>query len=149
MIFQKCYNLQIQIKIIVSMSKKLVAALLTILLPIYSFANEVVSTHLNATSSTLAIIAVVIFCFAYILVVTEDITHLNKSKPVVLAAGIIWILVALVGNATNSSSIVSANFDHVMIEYGELLLFLIVAMAYINLMEDRNVFEKLKSNRFQ
>ena len=127
------------------MSKKLVAALLSILLPICSFANDAVSTHLNETSNTLAIIAVVVFCLAYIFVVTEDLTHLNKSKPVVLAAGIIWILVALVGNATDSSSIVSANFDHVMIEYGELLLFLLVAMAYINLMEDRNVFGKLKS----
>ncbi len=127
------------------MSKKLLATLLTLLLPISSFANEVISTHLNATSSTLAIIAVVIFCFAYILVVTEDFTHLNKSKPVVLAAGIIWIIVALVGKSTDSADIVSANFDHIMIEYGLLLLFLIVAMAYINLMEDRNVFDKLKS----
>ena len=128
------------------MSKKFVATLLALLLPIYSFANDAtVPTHLNATSSTLAIIAVVIFCLAYLFVVTEDITHLNKSKPVVLAAGIIWVLVALVGNSTNSSSIVSASFDHVMIEYAELLLFLIVAMAYINLMENRNVFEKLKS----
>jgi Na+/H+ antiporter NhaD/arsenite permease-like protein len=146
MISQKCYNLINQNKTLVPMSKKLVVTLLALLLPIYSFANETaVSTHLNATSSTLAIIAVVIFCLAYIFVITEDLTHLNKSKPVVLAAGIIWILVALVGNATDSANIVSANFDHVMIEYGELLLFLIVAMAYINLMEDRNVFEKLKS----
>jgi Na+/H+ antiporter NhaD/arsenite permease-like protein len=127
------------------MLKKLVAVLLIILLPICSFANDAVSTHLNETSNTLAIIAIVVFCLAYIFVVTEDLTHLNKSKPVVLAAGIIWVLVALVGNATDSSSIVSANFDHVMIEYGELLLFLLVAMAYINLMEDRNVFGKLKS----
>ncbi len=70
------------------MSKKLVAALLSVLLPICSFANDAVSTHLNETSNTLAIIAVVVFCLAYIFVVTEDLTHLNKSKPVVLAAGL-------------------------------------------------------------
>ena len=127
------------------MSKKLVAILLSILLPISSFANETLPSHLNATSHTLAIIAVAIFCLAYLFVVTEDLTHLNKCKPVVLAAGIIWVLVALIANSTGSSDIVSASFNHVMIEYGELLLFLLVAMAYVNLMEDRNVFEKLKS----
>ena len=131
------------------MSKKLIVVLLTILLPIYSFAKNAVSTHLNATDHTLAIIAVVVFCLAYLFVAIEDLTHLNKSKPVVLAAGIIWVLVALVDNSIDSSSIVSANFDHVMIEYGELLLFLIVTMAYINLMEGRNVFEKLKRGRFR
>lgn len=125
--------------------KKSFLVLVAAMLPILSFASEAISPHINATSHPLAIASVVVFCIAYALVVTEDFTHLNKSKPVVLAAGIIWIFVALIGNATSTSNIVNASFDHVMVEYGELLLFLIVAMAYINLMEERYVFEKLKS----
>ena len=125
------------------MTKKLIA-LLCILIPAISFAGESVPV-LDATTHTMAIIAVVVFVIAYLLVMTEDVTHLNKSKPIIVSAGIIWVLVALVGKSLGQSDIVNDNFSHIMVEYGELLLFLVVAMAYINLMEDRNVFEKLKS----
>ncbi len=125
------------------MTKKLIA-LLCILLPALSFAGESAPV-LDATTHTMAIIAVVVFVITYLLVMTEDVTHLNKSKPVIIGAGIIWVLVALVGKSFGQSDIVNDNFSHIMVEYGELLLFLVVAMAYINLMEDRNVFEKLKS----
>ncbi|MCL4123934.1 UNVERIFIED_CONTAM: hypothetical protein GTU68_006082 [Idotea baltica] len=127
------------------MLKKTSLISLISLLPILSFASSSTNGDLGAPTNVYSIIAVAVFCIAYLFVVTEDFTHLNKSKPVVLAAGIIWALVAIVGNTTHAGHIVSANFDHIMVEYGELLLFLMVAMAYINLMEDRNVFEKLKS----
>lgn len=127
------------------MLKKTSLISLMSLLPILSFASSSANGDLGAPTNIYSIIAVVVFCIAYLFVITEDFTHLNKSKPVVLAAGVIWALVAIVGKTTHAGHIVSANFDHIMVEYGELLLFLMVAMAYINLMEDRNVFEKLKS----
>ncbi|MDE4972197.1 sodium:proton antiporter, partial [Francisella tularensis subsp. holarctica] len=69
----------------------------------------------------------------------------KKSKPVIVATGVIWILEAIVGESLGADNIDHSNFNHIMTEYGELLLFLLDAMAYINLMEDRNVFAKLKS----
>ncbi len=41
-------------------------------------------------------IALAIFFLAYSLVIAEEYLHLRKSKPVIVAAGIIWALVALV-----------------------------------------------------
>ncbi len=43
----------------------------------------------------LAIGVPVIFALAYLLVVLEEVTHMRKSKPVILAAGMIWTLIAI------------------------------------------------------
>ena len=43
-----------------------------------------------------AIAALAIFAVAYALVIAEEATQLRKSKPVVVAAGLIWIMLALV-----------------------------------------------------
>ena len=37
-----------------------------------------------------------IFALAYLLVIAEEAIHLRKSKPVVIAAGLIWTLLAAV-----------------------------------------------------
>ncbi|MDE4938423.1 sodium:proton antiporter, partial [Francisella tularensis subsp. holarctica] len=70
-------------------------------------------------------------------------------KPVFVSAGLIWIIVAIVGESLGADNIVHSNFKHIMTEYGELLLFLLFAMAYINLMEDRNFFAKLNSSHLR
>ncbi|KEI34872.1 Na+/H+ antiporter NhaD type [Francisella sp. W12-1067] len=130
------------------MLKKFNLIIAILLLPLLSFASDgssLKAISVNAINQPLAIAAIVVFVLAYLFVMTEDYTKLNKSKPVILAAGVIWILVAIVGESFGANNIVQSNFDHIMTEYGELLLFLLVAMAYINLMEDRNIFEKLKS----
>jgi len=49
----------------------------------------------NMTGTFLGIFALVLFVGAYCLVIFEEQLHLRKSKPVLLAAGIIWVLVAL------------------------------------------------------
>ena len=36
-----------------------------------------------------------LFALAYLLVMLEEFTHMRKSKPVMLAAGLIWVLIAL------------------------------------------------------
>ncbi|MFA6687743.1 MAG: sodium:proton antiporter, partial [Desulfuromonas sp.] len=71
--------------------------LLTLLLTLFALpavASEGGSQILNMTGSTLGITALVLFVAAYCLVIAEEQIHLRKSKPVLLAAGIIWILVA-------------------------------------------------------
>ena len=49
----------------------------------------------DLTGSGYAIAALVVFCIAYALVIAEDQIHLRKSKPVIFAAGLIWVLTAL------------------------------------------------------
>ena len=41
------------------------------------------------------IAALAIFVLAYALMLSEKYLHLRRSKPVIVAAGIIWILVSL------------------------------------------------------
>ena len=89
--------------------------------------------------------ALAIFAFAYIFVMLEEFTHLRKSKPVILAAGIMWILVAWQYASLGYPHQAEAAIRHNILEYAELLLFLLVAMTYINAMEERLVFEALKS----
>ena len=89
--------------------------------------------------------AVVIFIAAYSLVILEENLHLRKSKPVIVAAGFIWMLVAFayasLGNTHEAEELVRHN----ILEFAELFLFLLAAMTYINTMEERGIFEVLRA----
>ena len=91
------------------------------------------------------IISIVLFIIAYAFVMTEEVTHLRKSKPVLFAAGIIWAMIAWVGLQTGDSYTVKKELMDAFDEFNQLMLFLLVAMTYINSMTERNVFEKLRS----
>ena len=93
----------------------------------------------------ISIISLLIFVIAYGLVVTEEVTHLRKSKPVLFAAGMIWAMIAWVGAKNDFSHSVEDAIMHAFSEFSQLMLFLLVAMTFINSMTERNVFEKLRS----
>ncbi|MCP4406657.1 MAG: sodium:proton antiporter [Gammaproteobacteria bacterium] len=76
---------------------------------------------------------------------SEEFTHLRKSKPVVLAAGIIWVLVALTYAGHGDTHTAEQAVRHNILEYAELFLFLLVAMTYINAMDERQVFQALRA----
>lgn len=75
----------------------------------------------------------------------EEKLHLRKSKPVLVAAGIIWGMIGFVYTQNGMSEISEAAFKHNLLEYSELLLFLLVAMTYINAMEERNLFDAIRA----
>ncbi|MCG6861282.1 MAG: sodium:proton antiporter NhaD [Chromatiaceae bacterium] len=101
--------------------------------------------NLDLTSHTVGIVALVIFVVAYGFVMAEEFTHLRKSKPVLLAAGVIWAMIALVyanhGLPHAAEHAIRLN----ILEYAELFLFLLVAMTYINSMDERLVFDALRA----
>lgn len=99
----------------------------------------------DLTGSPLGMIAILLFVGAYVLVIMEEKLHLRKSKPVMLAAGIIWILVAITYKGLGEPDAAHHAIIQNLLEYGELFLFLLVAMTYINAMDDRNVFQALRS----
>lgn len=128
--------------------KNALLVLLTVFLPGQLWASEASPTShtLGYTSSTIGIICVIFFIVAYIFVMTEEFSHLRKSKPVVLAGGVIWAMVAIMAQQKGVSvEELHASLDHNIKEYAELLLFLLVAMTYINSMTERDVFEALRS----
>jgi Na+/H+ antiporter NhaD/arsenite permease-like protein len=87
----------------------------------------------------------VIFCVTYALVFAEEKLHLRKSKPVMVAAGLIWILVAIAFHHDGRAPQASVELRNVLLEYAELFLFLLSAMSFVNAMVERNVFEVLRT----
>jgi len=102
------------------------------------------SEMLDLTRSGLGIAALVIFVLAYALVISEEKIHLRKSKPVVVAAGLIWALVAIAYGAAGESALAEELVRHNLLEFVELFLFLLAAMTYINTMEERGIFNLLR-----
>jgi Na+/H+ antiporter NhaD/arsenite permease-like protein len=91
------------------------------------------------------ILSLVVFAVAYVLVISEETIHLRKSKPVMVAAGIIWALVAIAYRQAGQSELVEEMVQHGLLEFVELFLFLLAAMTYINTMDERGVFDVLRS----
>ncbi len=100
---------------------------------------------LNLTMHWAGFTALAIFVTSYAFVMAEEFTHLRKSKPVVLAAGLIWAIIAIAYSGTPHYEVVEHEIRHSFLEYAELAFFLLVAMTYINALEERNVFNSLKS----
>ncbi|MGC9446246.1 sodium:proton antiporter NhaD [Cereibacter johrii] len=100
---------------------------------------------LDLTSHWAGILSLVIFVAAYILVVFEEATHLRKSKPVMLAAGLIWLLIGLAYAIAGRGEETYELSAHIIEEYGELFLFLLVAITYVNTLEERRGFEVLRA----
>jgi NhaD family Na+/H+ antiporter len=88
--------------------------------------------------------AIALFVLAYLMVVLEEFTRLRKSQPVILAAGVIWALLAVVTTRQGMPEAAHAAVGSYLLEYAELLLFLLAAMTYVNAMSERNVFEALR-----
>nr|WP_321529736.1 sodium:proton antiporter NhaD [uncultured Desulfuromonas sp.] len=119
--------------------------LLFILLAVPAFASGGGGHEIpDLTGSVLGILSLILFVGAYSLVIMEEQLHMRKSKPVLLAAGVIWVLVAFAYKHIDPAMPHEA-IKHNLIEYAELFLFLLSAMTYINAMEERNVFQALRS----
>ncbi|CAH1553237.1 sodium:proton antiporter NhaD [Vibrio rotiferianus] len=103
------------------------------------------TSDLNLVNSTVGYAALIFFTIAYILVMLEEYLQMRKSKPVLLAAGLIWILIGYTFAQHNQADIAKAALEHNLLEYAELLLFLLVAMTYINAMEERRLFDALQA----
>lgn len=101
--------------------------------------------HLDLTQHGVGFAALAIFVLAYALVMAEEFTHLRKSKPVMLAAGIIWAMIAAVYVSHGMPHQAEDAVRHNLLEYAELMLFLLVAMTYINAMQERRIFDALRS----
>ena len=61
-------------------------------------------TSLDMIFSPVGIFCILIFIIAYGFVMAEEFTHFRKSKPVILAATIIWVVIAYVASQDPSIS---------------------------------------------
>ena len=100
--------------------------------------------NLDLTQHWVGYLCLGIFVLAYAAVIMEERWHLRKSKPVMVAAGLIWGLIggvyAMHGDKHSVDLVVRDNLQ----EFGALFLFLLAAMTYINAMEERGLFLALR-----
>jgi NhaD family Na+/H+ antiporter len=115
-----------------------------LMLPLPAAASAMGDT-LDLTSTWVGITSIIVFVIAYSMVIGEEFLHLRKSKPVMVAAGIIWTLVAIAYASHGDTHTASAAIRHNILEYAELFLFLLAAMTYINTLEEREVFNALRA----
>ncbi len=90
-------------------------------------------------------ICIFVFVFALSMVMMEEFTYLRKSKPVLASAGLIWFLIALVAAKTGTSQAAEQAVRANLLQYAELMLFMLVAMTYVNALNERLVFSSLRS----
>lgn len=99
---------------------------------------------LDLTGHWAGVLSLIIFVVAYVMVIFEETTHMRKSKPVMLAAGLIWALIGTAYAIAGQSEAAHAHAIEIIEEYGELFLFLIVAITYVNTLEERRAFDVLR-----
>lgn len=115
-----------------------------LLLPVSSFASEHSPERLDLTQHAVGFMALFVFVIAYALVILEEQLHLNKSKPVLMAAGIIWLMIGVVYQSHGIDEAAEVALRHNFLDFSELFFFLLVAMTYINAMLERGVFDALR-----
>ena len=127
----------------------LLMSILIFIFPQVSFAAGAGDLPLiNLTTHWVGYASLAIFVFAYVLVILEDKIHMRKSKPVMLAAGIIWAMVAIIYAQQPDDAFhhtAEVLIRHNLLEFVELFLFLLAAMTYINTMTERGIFDSLRS----
>lgn len=124
------------------------ALLLLIVSSGYAFASGEEASgpgHLNVGLHWAGILCLFIFVGSYAAVLAEEYTHMRKSKPVLLGAGLIWITIGIIAPqyGVDHHGVKAAVF-HGLGEYASLMLFLLSAMTYIATLQDRNVFDVIR-----
>ncbi len=110
-----------------------------------SVAEAAVATSGVSAAGWVGPACLLLFAGAYVLVILEDHIHLRKSIPVLMAAGLIWTMIGFAQEHVGGQEVVEAALHHSFLEFSELFFFLLVAMTYINTLEERNVFSALQS----
>ncbi len=123
-------------------SLRLVIALGGILAPTVALAAGAAA---DLTGGAIGWLAVAVFVVAYAVVISEEFTELRKSKPVIIAAGVIWVLVAVAYAEQGRADEAATLLRHNLLEYSEIMLFLLSAMTFINTLEERGVFKALRA----
>ncbi len=118
---------------------------LVYLFPVVALAGNEAHATLDLTRHIVGYLSIALFMLAYALVMAEEFTHLRKSKPVMLAAGVIWGMIGYIYASNGMSELAEVAVRHNLLEYAELMLFLLVAMTYINAMQERRVFDALRA----
>ena len=98
----------------------------------------------SLTVTWVGYVSLICFCLAYTLVIFEEQIHMRKSKPVILIGCFMWALIGFY-EAQHGGGHAHDHVKELIAEIGELFFFLLVAMTYINTLDERNVFKALRA----
>jgi Na+/H+ antiporter NhaD/arsenite permease-like protein len=98
----------------------------------------------SLTDTWVGFASIICFCMAYTLVIFEEQIHMRKSKPVILIGCFMWALIGIY-EAQHGGGHAHDHVKELIAEIGELFFFLLVAMTYINTLDERNVFKALRA----
>lgn len=130
--------------------KKLITILLLLAVPALGVAEQSAqplqsSFHLDLTGHWVGYLCLGVMVAAYVAAMLEEATALRKSKPMLLAATLIWFMIVLAYQTHGHGDVAVAAFRSNLQSYMELLLFIMVSMTYLNAMEDMRLFQALQS----
>jgi Na+/H+ antiporter NhaD/arsenite permease-like protein len=126
--------------------KRILPVAAALLLSLPAQASTEGTPHLiDLTTSVYGYLALLLFALAYVFVALEERLALRKSKPVIVAAGLIWILVGVAYRQQGDQVTAGIQLRQYILDYAELFLFLLSAMTYVNMLEERRVFEALRT----
>ncbi len=112
---------------------------------IASAAAQAEPLHVDLTGHWTGYLSILVFILAYAVVVLEEKLHLRKSIPVMIGAGLIWILIGI-GYLLAADTVTAATaLRHSLGEFAELFLFILAAMTFVATMEERQVFDKMRA----
>jgi len=94
----------------------------------------------DLTNHWVGYLSLCIFATAILLVTIEEFTKLRKSKPMLLAAGMIWGLIGWSAQQSGGIAAAQAGIRQGLLQYTELMLLMLVVMTYINALSERRVF---------
>jgi Na+/H+ antiporter NhaD/arsenite permease-like protein len=104
-----------------------------------------VDRALDLTTHWIGLAALAAFVAAYGAVMAEEYLQLRKSQPVLLAAGVVWLLIGLAFARAGNPEGATAAAEHNLLAFAELFLFLLVSLTYVNTMEERGLFDTLRA----
>jgi len=96
------------------------------------------------TNAWAGYLCLLIFLVGYTLVILEEKLHLRKSKPVIVAGCLMWMMIGIYEHSHGTSG-ADKYIKELIAEIGELFFFLLSAMTYINTLAERNVFNALRT----
>ncbi|AFL67956.1 sodium:proton antiporter NhaD [Sulfurospirillum barnesii] len=119
-----------------------------IVLLLLAFMNTIwASSGEDLTTTWVGILCLIVFIVGYYAVATEENYHINKAKPALFMGTFIFILIGIYNfiNGIDPTAL-THSVDHLIFEIAEIFFFLFVAMTYIEVLIERQVFDKLKYN---
>ncbi|MCB1758292.1 MAG: sodium:proton antiporter NhaD [Gammaproteobacteria bacterium] len=118
---------------------------LLLLLPLTG-AAEITLPPLSSPLSTswTGLLCLGIFTTALLLVILEEFIDLRKSKPMTIAAGLIWALIAWSEGQVGYPYVAETAVRESLLQSAELILLMLVVMTYTSAMTERRVFAALR-----